>query len=162
MKVVTILLGAVVYQTSAIDLLLTGEIENEAASGSDDLDLEDTELLATDFESDRLAIMQLKNATHSEFTDGKPYKAKVPDMYSPGTLWEHMYDSNRIPHDALMYNLIKNYSKEAKDEDGKPNGRFYVDRKAAKEVTGPYVKKHLKLTGEKFDEYMTKDFENKF
>ena len=47
-----------------------------------------------------------------------------------------------------MYNLISKYAKEGKNEsDGKPNGKFYVDRAAAKAVTEPYVKKYTGKSG---------------
>mgnify|MGYP000742676658 CR=1 FL=1 len=69
-----------------------------------------------------------------------------------------MWDHNRIPHDALMYKLIKDYAKEGKDVDGKPNGLFFVDRENAKKFATPLVEKHLKLTGDKLTDYMTNKF----
>ena len=98
----------------------------------------------------------------TQFIDGKPYTRKIPDHFSPGSIYEQMYDHNRVPHDALMYTLISKYAKEGKDADGKPNGLFYVDKENAKKFSTPLVEKYLKLTGEKLTEYMTYKFEEKF
>ena len=60
-----------------------------------------------------------------------------------------------------MNNLIKNYAKEGKDkETGKPNGEFFVDQEAAKKVSEPFVKKYMKLEGDKYDNYMRDNFED--
>ena len=76
-------------------------------------------------------------------------------MFSPGTLYEHMYDSNRIPHDQLMYRLISTIAKEGKDEDGKPNGHYYIHHDDAIKFVQPYIAEHLpKLTGDDLDFYM--------
>ena len=62
-----------------------------------------------------------------------------------------------------MNNLIKNYAKEGKDEDGKPNNTFYVDRAAAKKVSEDFVKKYLTLqAGENYDTYMRDTFDELF
>ena len=54
-----------------------------------------------------------------------------------------MYDSNRIPHDNLMFKIIKEYgAREGKDEMGKPNGKFYLDHDAAMKMIVPYLKKY--------------------
>jgi hypothetical protein len=39
-----------------------------------------------------------------------------------------------------MYELIKNYAKEGKDEiSGRPNGEFFLDKKGANLFLTPYV-----------------------
>ena len=102
-------------------------------------------------------LVQQKDDDQTEFTDGKPYKHKVPENYSPGSFW--LKEWERIPHDELMNNLIKNYAKEGKDkETGKPNGVFFVDEQAAEKVSEPFVKKYMKLEGPKYDTYMKDNF----
>ena len=82
----------------------------------------------------------------TQFTDGQPYHHEVPEHYSPGSIWKR--EDEKIPNDKFVYNLISKYAKEGKNEsDGKPNGKFYVDRAAAKAVTEPYVKKYLDKSG---------------
>ena len=84
-------------------------------------------------------------------------------MFSPGTLWEHMYDSDRVPHDQLMYKLISTIAREGKDEDGKPNGKYFVHHDDAVKFVQPYMTKELpKLTGEKLDFYMKMNVEDIF
>ena len=102
---------------------------------------------------------QKANSTTS-FTDGKVYKHQVPEQFSPGSIWKK--DWEKIPNDKLMYTLIHDYAKEGKGEDGKPNGKFFMDRAAAKKVTLPYVKKYANLKGLSLDDYMTQQFEDEF
>jgi len=65
-----------------------------------------------------------------------------------------------------MYELIKNYAKEGKDENsGRPNGEFFLDKKGARLFVTPYVQKYL--TGNKEEKrdlktFMQMDFEEKF
>ena len=66
----------------------------------------------------------------TEFIDGKPYTHRVPERYSPGSIWQKEWE--KTPNDELMYKLIKDYAKEGKDKDGRPNGQFYIDKKSAK------------------------------
>ena len=101
---------------------------------------------------DYLIPEQKANATTS-FTDGKVYKHQVPENFSPGSIWKK--DWEKIPNDKLMYTLIHDYAVEGKGEDGKPNGKFFVDRAAAKKVSAPYVQKYANLKGKSFDDYMT-------
>ena len=59
--------------------------------------------------------------------------------------------------------MISKYAKEGKNEsDGKPSGKFFLDRAAAKTVTEPYVKKYLNKSGQDLQDIMTVDFEDKF
>ncbi len=41
-----------------------------------------------------------------------------------------------------MNKLIKDYAKEGKDKDGRPNGRFFLDQTSLKKVSKPYVNKY--------------------
>ena len=98
-----------------------------------------------------------------QFKDGLQYSRHIPAQFSPGTLYEHMYDSNRIPHDELMYKMIKNYAKEGKDpENGRPNGRFYINKDDALKVALPMIVEHTKLSGDKLAFYMQSKVEDTF
>ena len=61
-----------------------------------------------------------------------------------------------------MYTLIHDYAKEGKDENGKPSGKFFLDRESAKKVTLPYVQKYANLQGRSLEDYMTMEFEEQF
>ena len=66
-----------------------------------------------------------------------------------------------------MYELIKNFAKEGKDEiSGRPDGEFYLDKKGARAFLTPYVKKYLaenkKEEHRDFNTFMKMDFEEKF
>ena len=85
----------------------------------------------------------------------------MPENFSPGSIWKR--DDEKIPNDKFVYNLISKYAKEGKnEEDGKPSGKFFIDRAAAKTVTEPYVKKYVKVTGKDLEDVMTMEFEDKF
>merc|ERR1711959_99890 len=76
-----------------------------------------------------------------------------------------MYKTDKIPHDKLMNSLIKNHSKEGKDENGKPNGRFYVDKANTLVISKPFVAKYLKLDSKNkpaLDFFIANDFEDNF
>ena len=66
-----------------------------------------------------------------------------------------------------MYELIKNFAKEGKDENsGRPNGEFFLDKKGARSFVTPYVEKYLSENKkeEKRDlkMFLAMDFEEKF
>ena len=66
-----------------------------------------------------------------------------------------------------MYELIKNFAKEGKDENsGRPNGEFFLDKKSARLFVTPYVEKYLSENKkeEKRDlkMFLAMDFEEKF
>ena len=46
-----------------------------------------------------------------------------------------------------MNSMIGTYAKEGKDTDGKPNGKFYLDRESGLSASQEVVATHLKLTG---------------
>ena len=55
-----------------------------------------------------------------------------------------------------MYELIKNYAKEGKDENsGRPNGEFFLDKKGARLFVTPYVEKYLTGNKEEKREFKT-------
>jgi hypothetical protein len=65
-----------------------------------------------------------------------------------------------------MYELIKNYAKEGKDENsGRPNGEFFLDKKGARLFVTPYVEKYLSGNKEEkrdIKTFMDMDFVEKF
>jgi len=66
-----------------------------------------------------------------------------------------------------MYELIKNFAKEGKDEiSGRPNGEFFLDKKGARLFVTPYVEKYLsenkKEEHRDFKTFMKMDFVEKF
>ena len=68
-------------------------------------------------------------------------------------------DWEKIPNDKLMFDLIQNYAKEGKDEkDGKPNGRYFLDKEAVTKVSKPYIENYLKENEMKGDQKDKKDF----
>ena len=85
----------------------------------------------------------------------------MPEHYSPGSIW--LKEWEKTPNDQLMYNLIDKYAKEGKGENGKPNGRFYVDKNAVKKVSEPIVAKYLpKLDKDQQKNLWTVEFEELF
>ena len=80
-------------------------------------------------------------ATPTQFTDGQPYSHPIPENYAPGSIW--LKEWEKIPNDKFTYNLIKNFAKEGKTENGMPSGKFFLDKAAAKTVTTPYVQKYM-------------------
>ena len=69
--------------------------------------------------------------------------------------FENLHDD-----DMFMHSMIKNYAKEGKDYDGKPNGKFYLDRNSGKEASREILHTHLKLEGKALDDYMTHNFDD--
>ena len=98
----------------------------------------------------------------TEFTDGKPYVHRVPPKYREDSIW--VKDWERQPHDELMNHLIKKFAKEGKDEEGKPNGRFFINKKDTLTASEPYVKKYRKdVPNEKaYKEFIELKFEDLF
>ena len=93
--------------------------------------------------------------TDLQFVDHRAYERRLPPQFAPPTFWEHLYDSNRIPHDELMYKVITNLAREGKDDMGRPNGRFYVDKATALKFVAPLVKHKVKFaTAEEYEFYM--------
>ena len=115
--------------SSAIELTLFSEIDNDNYLETDEREgsfLEETSYL--------------QHLPETKFTDGKPYRHKVPEKYREDSFWKK--DWEKQPHDELMNDLIKKYAKEGKDEEGKPNGRFFLNRDDALHASTPFVKKY--------------------
>ena len=55
--------------------------------------------------------------------------------------------------------MIKNYSKEGKNPDGAPNGKFYLDREAGRRAAEEVIQTHLHLKGDDLKNYMLQNFD---
>ena len=75
------------------------------------------------------------------------YARKMPENF------ENLHDD-----DMFMHSMIKNYAIEGKNENGTPNGRFYLDRDAGFEASKEVVHTHLHLDGQKLDDYLLHNF----
>ena len=63
-----------------------------------------------------------------------------------------------------MSDLIKKYAKEGKDEEGKPNGRFFLNRDDCLHASEPYIHKYRKDLADKkaYDEFIQNNFDGMF
>ena len=53
-----------------------------------------------------------------------------------------------------MASMIANYALEGKNEDGTPNGKFFMDEARTKAASGEVLKSHKKIEGKELEEYM--------
>ena len=95
------------------------------------------------------------HANYSNFS-GTPGYAPQYERAMP----EHF--QNMHLDDMFMNSMIKNYSKEGKNPDGSPNGRFYVDKDNGYLASQEVVHTHLGLSGEKLKNYLDYHFEEKW
>ena len=66
----------------------------------------------------------------------------IPEQFRRRSVYD--YTNEHVPTDNSMYELIKNFAKEGKDEiSGRPNGEFFLDKKGARLFVTPYVKTYL-------------------
>ena len=72
------------------------------------------------------------------------YERKMP---------EHFKDKHL--DDMFMHSMIDKYALEARNPDGSPNGKFVLNKEAAKEASEEVLHTHLKLSGKKLENYMT-------
>mgnify|MGYP000111641486 CR=1 FL=1 len=97
---------------------------------------------------------------------GDFYHAYEHDFGIPGTQDGHPAYERKIPEhftnkhldDMFMNSMLTNYAKEGKNPDGSPNGKFYLDREAGRRASEEVVATHLKLSGEKLQEYLARNF----
>lgn len=61
--------------------------------------------------------------------------------------------------DAFMASMIENYALEQKNEDGSPNGKFFMDEATTRSAASEVLKTHKKLEGKENDEYLKQYFE---
>ena len=59
----------------------------------------------------------------------------------------------------FMNSMLSNYAKEGKNDDGTPNGKFYLDREAGERASREVVRTHMGLTGKALDDYMLANFD---
>ena len=91
------------------------------------------------------------------YPDGNPYGEFYKADYSkfPGTQDFAPKYTRQMPEnfdnlhddDMFMHSMIKNYAKEGKNENGTPNGKFYLDREAGQEASKEILHTHLHLEG---------------
>ena len=143
---------ALIGLSQAIELTLYSEIDND--------DYLETDAREGSFLEETSLIQNHPEPT--KFTDGKPYRHKVPPKYREDSIW--VKDWERQPHDELMNHLIKKYAKEGKDEEGKPNGRFFLNRDDALHASEPFIKKYRTDLKDKkaYDEFIRLNFDDMF
>ena len=59
----------------------------------------------------------------------------------------------------FMNSMLINYAKEGKNENGTPNGKFYLDRNAGERASREVIKTHMKLIGQALEDYMVANFD---
>ena len=66
------------------------------------------------------------------------------------------------PHsdDMFMNSMITNYAHEARSEDGKPTGKFYLDRDNAFKASEEVVATHMNLKGQALKDYLAYNFDD--
>ena len=93
--------------------------------------------------------------------EGDDYFA--PEMDGHGGLGEPVYE-RVVPAkyadggDSFMASIIKNYALEGKNEDGSPNGKFYMNKARTENAAKEVLKTHKKLDGKELDDYLKQYF----
>merc|ERR1712078_424823 len=59
----------------------------------------------------------------------------------------------------FMYLILTHFALEGKDEAGKPNGKFVMDKATTKDAGEQIVSKYKKLDGKPLDDYMNQFFQ---
>lgn len=77
------------------------------------------------------------------------YERVVPSKYADGG-------------DNFMASMIQNYALEGKNEDGTPNGKFFMNEAITKQAAAEILKTHKKLEGKELDDYMNQYFARTF
>jgi hypothetical protein len=81
---------------------------------------------------------------------GEPvYERIVPAKYADGG-------------DNFMASMIQNYALEGKNEDGTPNGKFFLNEAITKQAATEILKTHKKLEGKELDDYLNQYFARTF
>ena len=87
--------------------------------------------------------------THDADTVFAPkYEREMPENFK-----------NKHLDDMFMHSMIDVYAKEGRNPDGSPNGKFVLDKEAAKKASEEVLKTHMHLTGKKLENYMTMNFD---
>ena len=75
------------------------------------------------------------------------YERKVPERFS-----------NLNDDDRFMHSMITQYALEERDDNGQPNGNFYLEKEQAKAAATEVVATHKNLSGKELDDYMLANF----
>jgi len=76
----------------------------------------------------------------------KTYERVIPTRFADGG-------------DPFMSSMILNYALEGKNDDGTPNGKFFMNEAITKQASTEVLKSHKKLEGKESEEYMKQYFE---
>lgn len=87
-------------------------------------------------------IDEVKDGFKPDFDGHVDYERETPERFSGEK------------DDQLMKSLINKYAIEGRGEDGKKNGKFYLDKAGATAVSEEVVETHLGLKGDKKDAYI--------
>lgn len=74
------------------------------------------------------------------------YVRKLPDAF------------NEDSPNKFMYLILTHFALEGKDEAGKPNGKFFMDKENTKNAGQQIVEKYKKIEGKASDDYMKQFF----
>jgi hypothetical protein len=77
------------------------------------------------------------------------YERVVPTKYADGG-------------DSFMESMIQNYALEGKNEDGTPNGKFFMNESITKNAASEVLKTHKKLEAKEVEAYMKEYFGKTF
>lgn len=81
---------------------------------------------------------------------GEPvYERVIPKKY---------LDSDDNNGDSFMASIIRNYALEGKNEDGSPNGKFYMDKAQTELAAKEVLKTHKKIDAKELEDYMKQYF----
>ena len=123
------------------------DAEAEDGENEDDEDKEEKEDTPEDNSN-----LQLEDDFFTPEMDGhaglgeKVYERVVPARFADGG-------------DSFMMSMIKNYALEGKNEDGTPNGKFFMNEAITKQAALEVLKTHKKLDGKEAEEYMKQYFD---
>ena len=96
-----------------------------------------------------------------QLSDGDYFTA---EMNGHGGLGESVYE-RVVPvkyadgGDPFMASMIENYALEGKNEDGTPNGKFFMNEATTKQAAIEVLKTHKKLEGKENEEYIKQYFD---
>jgi hypothetical protein len=122
-------------------------LENEYELQEEDEDVpNDENILLEDDISEKYFTPEMDG--HSGLGE-KPYERVVPVKYADGG-------------DSFMSSMIQNYALEGKNEDGTPNGKFYMNEPITRHAATEVLKTHKKLEGKELEDYMKQYFDRTF
>lgn len=102
-----------------------------------------------------------EDQTNIQLSDGDNYFSA--DMNGHGGLGEAVYE-RVVPAkfadggDSFMASMIENYALEGKNEDGTPNGKFFMNEAVTRQAASEVLKTHKKLETKENEDYMKQYF----